>query len=75
MFCPACVLCSSQHKSVFKDILARNIWPPGMVDAKTLKLAHTRVIKRRERAAGTSGAGRKAAAQPAAASLPGASPP
>ena len=49
-----------------------NIWEPGMVDVKSLQLANTRVIKRRERAAGASGGGKakKAAATPA----PGASP-
>ena len=49
------------HKSVFAEILSRNIWAPGMVDAKTLKLANTRVIKRRERA---SGGGKPKAAAP-----------
>jgi hypothetical protein len=71
---------SGQHKSVFKDLAARDIWPAGMVDAKALKLAHTRVIKRQVRAScaasgkmngGGAEAGQSAdAAQPAAAALP-----
>jgi hypothetical protein len=74
------LLCSGQHKSVFKDLAARDIWPPGMVDAKALKLAHTRVIKRQVRASGAASgkmtgggaeAGQRAeAAQPAADASP-----
>jgi hypothetical protein len=48
---------SGAHKSVYKNLLAADIWAPGTMDAKTLKLANTRVLKRRERAAGASGGG------------------
>jgi len=44
--------------------MSMEIWPAGLVDEKALKLAHTRVMKRRERAAGASGAGKRQAGQP-----------
>ena len=44
--------------------MSLDIWPAGSVDEKALKLAHTRVMKRRERAAGASGGGKRLAGQP-----------
>ena len=54
----------SKHKSAFKEVVSLDIWPAGSVDEKALKLAHTRVMKRRERAAGASGGGKRQAGQP-----------
>ena len=44
--------------------MSLEIWPAGLVDEKALKLAHTRVMKRRERAAGASGGAKRPAGQP-----------
>lgn len=46
-------MCSG--RSMFKEVLSLNIWPAGLVDIKALKLAHTRVLKRRERASAGAG--------------------
>ena len=54
----------SKNKSAFKEVVSLDIWPAGSVDEKALKLAHTRVMKRRERAAGASGGGKRQAGQP-----------
>ena len=59
-----CRSACSKHKSAFKEVVSLDIWPAGAVDEKALKLAHTRVMKRRERAAGASGGAKRQAEQP-----------
>jgi len=56
--------CLRAHKSVYKNLLASDIWPQGLVDVAALKLAYTRVSKRKK---GASGGGRP---KPAAVPVP-----